>query len=71
MPKSAMEETMEGRRPVGQQRMIWRDNLVRDLRETGMEDPENNWRDAAQIRETWRGLVQAARGHQDAREPPE
>ena len=65
MPKSVME----GRKPVEWLNMRWRDNFVRDLREIGMEDTENNWRDAAQIRETWRGLVQAARDHQEVREP--
>ena len=71
MPRSVMEGNIEGRRPVGRPRMRWRNNLMRDLEELGMELPENNWRDAAHIRGTWRGLVQAAMGHQEAREPPE
>ena len=71
MPKRVMEGNVEGRRPVGRPRMRWRDNLMRDLGELGMEFPVNNWRDAAHIRGTWRGLVQAAMDHQEATEPPE
>ena len=62
---------MEGRRPLGRPRMRQRDDLARDLGELGVEHPENNRRDAALIRETRRGLVQAARGHQEVQEPPE
>ena len=43
VPKMTMEATMEGRRLVGRPRMRWRDNLAKDLRELGMEDPQNTW----------------------------
>ena len=71
MPRRVMEGTLEGRRPVGRPRMRWRDNLMEDLRQMGVEDPQNDWRDIALDRRTWKGLVGAAMGHQEAREPPE
>ena len=71
MPRGVMEGKIAVRRPVGRPRMRWRDNLMRNLEELGIKNPEKNWRDAAHIRGTWRDLMQAAMGHQEAREPPE
>ena len=50
----------EGRRPVGRPRLRWGDLIVSDLRQLGVDNPEN-WTHIAEDRRRWRTLVSAAK----------
>ena len=50
----------EGRRPVGRPRLRWSDTIVNDLRQLGVERPED-WPRIAEDRRRWRTLVSAAK----------
>ena len=47
-----------GKRPLGRPRRRWEDNIRMDLEEIGIN--AGNWVDAAQDRNYWRVLVNAA-----------
>ena len=53
----------EGRRPVGRPRLRWGDQIVSDLRDLGVQDPEQ-WPQVAQDRRRRRALVMAAKDQQ-------
>ena len=59
----------EGRRPVGRPRLRWKDAVVGDLRQLGVEEAED-WMRTAQDRRRWRALVEAAKDYQGL-QPPE
>ena len=46
-----------GKRPLGRPRHRWEDNIIRDLKEIGIN--AGNWLDSAQERNYWRALVNA------------
>ena len=50
----------EGRRPVGRPRLRWGDMIISDLRQLGVEHPED-WPRIAEDRRRWRTLVSAAK----------
>jgi hypothetical protein len=47
----------EGKRPLGRQRLRWKNNIKMDLQETGCGDMA--WIELAQDRNRWRSLVNA------------
>ena len=53
----------EGRRPMGRPRLRWKDAVVSDLRQLGVEEA-GDWMRTAQDRRRWRALVEAAKDHQ-------
>ena len=60
----ALNERPEGRRPVGRPRMRWEDTVKKDVMAGGIEE---EWKDHAQDRGRWRGLVVAAKSLQGLR----
>ena len=60
--RQVMEGRPLGRRPPGRPRLRWRDTVVSDLRQLGVDDPDN-WIQLAQDRRGWRNLVLAAKDH--------
>jgi hypothetical protein len=50
-------ENPEGKRPLGNPRRRWVDNIIMDLRELGWDGGE--WIDLAQDRDQWRAFVRA------------
>jgi Reverse transcriptase (RNA-dependent DNA polymerase) len=59
MIKTIYSDKMEGRRPPGRPRTRWKDNIDRDLNKIGIVD----WERVALDRQTWRGIVVAAKTH--------
>ena len=47
-----------GKSPLGRHRRRWEGNIIVDLKEIGIRT--RNWVDSAQIRDYWRGFVNAA-----------
>ena len=47
-----------GKRPLGRTRSRWEDNIRMDHEEIGIN--AGNWVDSAQVRDSWRVLVNAA-----------
>ena len=60
--RQVMEGRPLGRRPLGRPRLRWQDTVVSDLRQLGVDDPDN-WIQLAQDRRGWRNLVLAAKDH--------
>jgi hypothetical protein len=45
----------KGKTPLGRSRRTWKDNITKDLRETGLGGMD--WIDLAQNKDQWRGLL--------------
>jgi len=48
-------------RPKGRPRLRWDDDVRDDLRKTGV----NNWKQKAQERKPWRGIIEQAKTHKE------
>ena len=54
IPKRALLEVCEGKRPRGRPPTRWNDGVVREWRKC---ETQEAWRDVAQDREAWRNLI--------------
>ena len=66
IPRKVMEGTVAGRRPVGRPRLRWKDNVMKDLEDVGIQNPLEEWEGLAADRGMWRGPVRAFMGLHEA-----
>jgi hypothetical protein len=59
MPKRMLRGRFHSRRKKGRPRKRWMDSVIADLGVMGVRE----WRSKAADRESWRGVVQAAKAH--------
>ena len=67
LPRKVMEGGVQGRRPLGRPRYRWMDGVRKDVERVA---PGEDWKELAEDRIIWRGIVEAVKGR-PARQPPE